>query len=160
MRYRSCCRASYKGCDGNKHQWSFCRRGYRCRWKGISPSWICPPTSESSVGSYNIAKDKKEYYNRYIRRAPDDISISQKSQWTTISHSSSALWLCVRLFDNYFFLLFFHILYITLEIGSKTHIATNQPGKCGIISILLILYKIEYSHCNADGSNDKWYNNS
>ena len=49
---------------------------------------------------------------------------------------------------------------ITLEIGSKTHIATNQPGKCGIISILLILYKIEYSHCNADGSNDKWYNNS
>ena len=28
-------------------------------------------------------------------------------------------------------------------------------GKCGIISILLILYKIEYSRCNADGSNDK-----
>ena len=52
---------------------------------------FAPPTSESSVGSYNIAKDKKEYYNRYIRRAPDDISISQKSQWTTISHSSSAL---------------------------------------------------------------------
>ena len=43
----------------------------------------------------------------------------------------------------------------TLETGSKTHIATNQPGKCGIISILLILYKIEYSHCNADGSHDK-----
>ena len=88
------------------------------------------------------------------------ISISQKSQWTTISHSSSALWLCVRLFDNYFFLLFFHVLYITLETGSKTHIATNQSGKCGIISILLILYKIEYSRCNADSSNNEWYNNS
>lgn len=41
------------------------------------------------------------------------------------------------------------------DLSLKTHIATNQPGKCGIISILLILYKIEYSRCNADSSNDK-----
>lgn len=24
------------------------------------------------LGSYNIAKDEKEYYNRHMRRAPDD----------------------------------------------------------------------------------------
>lgn len=29
-------------------------------------------TSESSVGSYNIAKDEKECYNRHMKRAPDD----------------------------------------------------------------------------------------
>ena len=38
---------------------------------------------------------------------------------------------------NYFFLLFFHALYIALATGSKTQIATNQPGKCGIVLFLL-----------------------
>ena len=38
---------------------------------------------------------------------------------------------------DYFFLLFFHALYIALAMGSRTQIATNQPGKCGIILILL-----------------------
>ena len=33
---------------------------------------VLTPTSESSVGSYNIAKDEKECYNRHMRRASDD----------------------------------------------------------------------------------------
>ena len=33
---------------------------------------VLTPTSESSVGSYNIVKAEKEYYNRHMRRAPDD----------------------------------------------------------------------------------------
>ena len=123
--------------------------------------------SSTSIVAWGMWRGRSRIYNSCfpictyrIKKLKCSTHWMKKSQWTTISHSSSALWLCARLFDNYFFLLFFHILYITLETGSKTHIATNQPGKCGIISILLILYKIEYSRYNADGSNDKWYNNS
>ena len=41
---------------------------------------------------------------------------------------------------GYFFLLFFHALYIALAMGSRTQTATNQLGKCGIILTLLVLY--------------------